>query len=139
MDMKMEVTCGTRRLTKFEVDLDDCGFRRDRSHVDDRDIEAAFDLLRETMDDLLFADDGCRNKCAVNGCIALHVLGYNPARWFRNFFDIYNADMKFFNSDKGKFMEHVHRVCGDDSYSTNYLLRWGPEGDEGKALGYSID
>lgn len=139
MGVKMEIECGTMKLTKFEIDLDDygtntCGTKNPVKR------KQAYDLLRDTMNDETFIDDHCRNEDAVNSCIALHVMGYYPPEWFENFLE-YN-DEKFFDCDIEKFLDHVYRVCGhgkEHRFDPNYLLRWGPEGHEENALNYTID
>ena len=131
MRMKMTIDCGTCHHKEFTIDLDDYGTRANLN-IDPRDEDAAFELLRVTMDDVSFADDGCRNEDAVNGCIALHVLGYDAEAWFENFCAEQGTNRtQWFQSDLDKFMEHVERIA-------KYLYRWGPKGEEAKALGYSI-
>ena len=132
---KIMIECGTKQAVKFEIDIDNYGLKEART-ITPEEEQRALALLQVTMDDYTFADDGYRNEDAVNSCIALHVLGFDPAEWFENFFDQENGDQKysdkkFFGSDVEKFMEHVERVC-------KYLLRWGPDGSEGNALKYSI-
>lgn len=144
MGLKMEITCGTRSPRQFEIDLDEYGFRKPDLKmigVTPEEHKRAFDLLRTTMNDTTFADDHFRNDDAVNGCIALHVLGYDAEDWFAAFCEEQkNNAEQWFASDLIKFMEHVDRICGCGyEYDTNYLLRWGPEGDRGAALGYAID
>ena len=138
MSIMMEIECGTHTLTKFEIDIEVYGCERAWT-VDPKDSKRAYDLLRKTMDDITFIDDGHRNDDAVNCCTALHVLGYDPVEWFENFFDTENQDSKFFETDVDKFMDHVRRVCGDTiDQPVNYPHRWGPVGDEAHALNYSI-
>ena len=132
MGLKMEITCGTRKPCKFEIDLDEYGDKVE-TNVSPEERKRAFDLLRTTMNDDTFADDHFRNDDAVNGCIALHVLGYDAENWFATFCGKQENDVEqWFSSDLIKFMEHVERV-------SKYLFRWGPEGDRGAALGYAID
>lgn len=140
MGMKMTIDCGTYRHQEFTIDLDDYGEKEDRSYIDPRYEDASFALLFATMNDVSFADDGCRNEDAVNGCIALHVLGYDAEAWFENFCAEQGANnTQWFQSDLDKFMDHVKRICGKGSGSyTNYLHRWGPKGLEERALDYSI-
>lgn len=128
--VKMKIECGTCTLTEFEIDIRNYGMISARD-IDEDDAKKAFDLLHETMNDDTFIDDGYRNNDAVNSCIALHVLGYDPEEWFNNFFDLENQDSKFFDADIVKFMEHVERVC-------EYVHRWGPEGHEERALEFAI-
>ena len=102
------------------------------TNIDGETQQKAIDLLKCTMFDDTFADNGCRNEDAVNACIALHVLGFDPEVWFENFFERNNQDHKFFDRDIEMFMEHVIRV-------NHYVSKWGPEGKEGAALGYAIN
>lgn len=135
----MEVEFGTENYGKVLFEVDDYGTAMTvGSSVEER--KKAYDLLRVTMNDQTFIDDHYRNEDAVNSCIALHVLGYDPCEWFDNFFDDRGVREKFFDCDIEKFMDHVHRICGyGKGYDTNYLLRWGPVVNEGAALGYAID
>lgn len=128
--VKMKIECGTYKLTEFEIDIRNYGMISARD-IEEDDAKKAFDLLHETMNDDTFIDDGYRNNDAVNSCIALHVLGYDPEEWFNNFFDLENQDSKFFEADIVKFMEHVERVC-------EYIHRWGPKGHEERALEFAI-
>lgn len=135
----MEVEFGTKDCGKvlFEIDDYGTGITVD-STLEER--KKAYDLLREEMNDETFIDDHYRNHNAVNCCIALHVLGYEPYEWFENFFSDSSIHDKFFDCDIDKFAEHIARVCGvGNLYDTNYLHRWGPKGDEGAALGYVLD
>lgn len=126
--MKMTITCGTMRKNEIVVDLDQFGIKRPTRATTQEQAEA-FDLLKATMDDETFADDHCRNEDAVNSCIALHVLGYNPKDWFYRFMEEF--DDMFFSTDLYKFKEHVERVC-------EYVEKWGPDGNEGRALDFVI-
>lgn len=128
--MKVEVTCGTQHFEKIKFDIEEYGIRSQTSANDDQ-VKRAVVLLTDTMDDLSFIDDGCRNEDAVNSCIALHMLGFDPVEWFNNWFDTHNKNSKFYSTDIDKFMEHVERVC-------KYLSKWGPEGREGFAFNYVI-
>lgn len=126
----MKVYCGTRMPVHFEIDIEDYG----SSVPTDADAvirDKAITLLQSTMFDDTFADDGCRNDDAVNACIALHVLGFDPEVWFENFFDANNQDSKFFETDVNKFMEHVERV-------NHYVGIWGPVGSESDALLFAL-
>jgi hypothetical protein len=135
----MTVEFGTDDYGEVTFSLDD--FAKYNSVSSSFEEKAkAYNLLYKTMNDETFIDDGHRNDDAVNCCIALHVLGYDPCEWFDNFFEDHDINVKFFGCDIEKFMDHVHRVCGyGPAYFTNYLFRWGPVGDEGAALGYAID
>lgn len=128
MTIMMEVECGTMDVEKFQFDLDRYG--ECNCKVDSRQHKEAYDLLRKTMDDRTFIDDGHRNDDAVNGCIALHVMGYDPQTWFTNFFT--DHEDRFWNCDIEKFEDHVERVC-------KYIDAWGPEGHEGQALLYALN
>lgn len=131
MGVEMEVYCGTCRPEVFEIDLDSYGKPIPTGATDDQ-MSEAYKLLRDTMTDANFANDGFRNEDAVNGCIALHVMGYDAVAWFDTFCEeqkqVYD---RWFETDLNKFMEHVERVG-------KYLSKWGPEGSEGNALDYSI-
>lgn len=129
--IEMTVYCGTFKPTKIEINVDEYGESVPTS-INEETQQKAIDLLKDTMFDRTFADDGCRNEDAVNACIALHVLGFDPEVWFENFFDVNNKDGKFFNTDIIKFMEHVERV-------NHYVGKWGPEGNEDAALDYAIN
>lgn len=135
----MEVEFGTKNKGKVLFEVDDYGVNL-KVGSSPEEFKRAYDLLRETMNDETFIDDGYRNDDAVNSCIALHVLGHDPVEWFGNFFDDAMIKDRFFDSDIYKFKNHVNRICGNDYlYDTNYLHRWGPIGDEGAALGYVLD
>ena len=129
--MKFEVRCGTRNPAELSIDTDDYG-TCNLTKVDDQARAAAAKLLHDTMNDEDFADDGHRNHDAVNGCIALHVLGYNALEWFESFCEEQKKNYdQWFESDLNKFIEHVERV-------SEYLDSWGPEGYEFLALDYAI-
>ena len=128
--MEMVVECGTRFPSILKFDTDDfVEASINGASVEERQV--AYELLHDTMNDITFIDDGCRNEDAVNSCIALHVLGYNPIEWFKEFFKQHNKDYKFSSIDVWKFEEHVNRVC-------KYIHRWGPTGYEGRALHFVI-
>ncbi len=132
MGVKMQIECGTRGVAKFEIDLDDYDTQV-KTNVDPVERKKAFDLLRATMNDYNFANDGYRNDDAVNGCIALHVLGYDAETWFENFCaEQCKYRDRWFATDLDRFMEHVERVA-------KYLSKWGPDDDRGAALGYVLD
>jgi hypothetical protein len=135
----MEVEFDTKDYGKVLFEIDDYGTGMTVGSTPE-ERKKAYDILRETMNDETFIDDGYRNDDAVNCCIALHVLGYDPVEWFENFFDDAMIEDRFFDCDIDKFKDHVDRVCGNGNlYDTNYLHRWGPKGDEGAALGYVLD
>ncbi len=129
--IKITVYCGTFKPTKIEINVDEYG-ESVPTNISKETWQRAIDLLRDTMVDKTFADNGCRNEDAVNACIALHVLGFDPEIWFENFFERNNQDSKFFDTDISKFMEHVERV-------NHYVSKWGPVGNEGAALDYAIN
>jgi hypothetical protein len=135
----MTVEFGTRDYDMVIFDIDNYGTAANvGSNIEEK--LKAYNLLNETMYDQTFIDDNYRNDDAVNSCIALHVLGFDPVEWFGNFFDDEKIGNRFLSIDINLFMEHVHRICGYGSqWNTNYLLRWGPVGNEGAALGYAID
>jgi len=139
MEKLMKIFCGTLSPKAIEIDL--CNYGEPTStNASDEEQRDAFELLYNTMNDTSFAGDHCRNRSAVNSCIALHVLGFNPVKWFDNFFADQNIYKMFFYVDIARFMDHVHRVCGHGSgHYVNYLLRWGPKGNEGEAFRYAID
>lgn len=126
----MKVYCGTCMPVHFEIDINDYGTPIPTDATQEI-WDKAITLLQSTMFDDTFADDGCRNDDAVNACIALHVLGFDPEVWFENFFDANNKDGKFFQTDVNKFMEHVERV-------NHYVGTWGPAGAESDALAFAL-
>ena len=127
----MEVYCGTKVAEVFEINLDYYDEPIPTCATDDQ-INKAYKLLRDTMSDQRFANDGYRNNCAVNACIALHVMGYNAVVWFENFCEDQKTKRnRWYATDLNKFMEHVERVG-------KYLSKWGPIGNEGNALNYTI-
>lgn len=129
--LAMEVFCGTHNAERFDIVLDKYASRKP-NEASTVEQQKAFDLLHSTMFDDTFADDGCRNEDAVNACIALHVLGYDAGQWFENFCNEQKRnEERWFPTDLSFFMNHVERVC-------KYLYRWGPKGNEGNALNYSI-
>ena len=87
----------------------------------------AFSMLQDLMNDPEFATAGRRNNDAVNFCIALHVLGYEPVEWF----DALNEIADFHANDYFEFKECVTRV-------SDYLEAWGPTEDRGAALKKAI-
>lgn len=130
--MKFDAFCGTYNAAYIEIDTDLYGTVKPTG-ADDDEREHAMKLLMKTMDDETFADDHERNEDAVNGCIALHVLGYDALAWFENFVEDMKANHSklWFLSDLDKFIEHVQRVSA-------YLDKWGPDGKEGRALDFAI-
>ena len=131
MSLKMEIECGTYKPQKLEIDLDDYSKVRN-VNVSPKEHKKAYDLLRSTLNDVTFADDGYRNEDAVNSLIALHVLGYDAEEWMANFLsDMESRTYLFHSVDIEKFEEHVDRVLP-------YLETWGPEGHESRALLFAI-
>lgn len=130
MGDKIKVACGTRKWTEMKFDLDEYGVRYRKTKVNEDQKNDALKLLEETMDTETFISSGHRNDDAVNTCIALHVLGYDPGMWLEGFLSV-NAE-KFYGEDVELFMNHVNRVVP-------YLYDWGPIGYEGNALYYRID
>lgn len=127
--MKITIRCGTRTPEAFDIKLSDYGeaFKTD---AEGNVWLSALELLRNTMNDDTFADDGHRNDDAVNACIALHVMGYDAWMWLENWCAA-QPDKRFFRSDLDKFMEHVDRIVP-------YLSKWGPKGNESEALRYAL-
>ena len=131
MKEKLKVSNGTRHVEYEEFDLDRYG-KAVPTDADDFTWRKAFRLLEATMDDPTFADDGHRNNDAVNGCIALHVMGYEAEAWFENWCAEQRlSKTKWFEEDLDKFMEQVERVAP-------YLMKWGPRTEESQALTFII-
>lgn len=129
MGDKIKITCGTRKMCEMAFDISDYG-QCQITNIDEGQKNAAIKLLKETMDTETFISSGHRNDDAVNACIALYVLGYDPDSWLGSFF--YVNSEKFCEGDVKLFMDHVERVIP-------YLSEWGPKGTEGNALYYRID
>lgn len=128
---EIEVRCGTRYPETFTIDLNKYDEARP-TDADDATWYRALNLLISTMNDPTFADDGCRNNDAVNGCIALYVMGYDAETWFENFCAEQGViERRWYQHDLDKFMEHVERVAP-------YLRSWGPRDHESEALQYII-
>lgn len=127
--MEIKCNCGTLARKQFIINLDDYGVSFATSATPE-EVTTAFNMLEGLMNDKHFIDDGHRNHDAVNGCIALHVLGYDPEEWFGNFF-MDRGDELFWQIDIDKFEEHVERVAP-------YLDGWGPVNNKGQALAYAI-
>lgn len=129
-DKTIEIECGTALLKDINFKISDYGkFTGTSASVAAQGM--ALSLLMSTMDDLDFADDGCRNNGAVNLSIALHVLGCkSPEQWLRDFFEAHGD--QFHAIDMDLMIEHMQRV-GD------YLWKWGPVGNEGSAIKYMLD
>ena len=128
----MQIECGTFRAQQFDIDLDEYGIRSISPELNPVKQKSAYDLLRSTLNDYTFADDGYRNDDAVNSLIAVHVLGYDAEEWMKNFLNDMEGRTELFHSiDIERFEEHVERVLP-------YLSKWGPEGNREAALGYAI-
>lgn len=131
MGSKMEVWLGTLNTLRFNIDLDDYdGCAQSRKAVDEDDIETAYSLLKNVLNDgPYFTADHYRNNHAVNACIGLHVMGYDPEAWFDSFFEKHNRIFR--DVDIELFKEHVERIAP-------YCQKWGPNGREGWALSYAV-
>lgn len=81
---------------------------------EEANVRYAKELLEIELKDQAFGKPGHRNNAAVNCCIALYVLGYDPEEWFSNFIDEHAIAMAI---NKYDFMEHVERI-------TPYLKDW---------------
>lgn len=126
----IDVECGTALLKDISFKVSDYG-KFDATSASETAQNLALTLIKTTMDDPDFADDGCRNNGAVNLSIGLHVLGcQSPEKWLRDFFEAHGE--QFHTMDMDLMIEHMQRV-GD------YLLKWGPVGDEGAAFRYMLD
>lgn len=126
----IEVECGTALLKDISFKVSDYGHFIGTG-ASETAQNLALTLIKTTMDDPDFADDGCRNNGAVNLSIGLHVLGcQSPEKWLRDFFEAHGE--QFHTMDMDLMIEHMQRV-GD------YLLKWGPIGDEGAAFRYMLD
>lgn len=127
----IKVKCGTHIPNEIEIDLDLYGKKIPVTATEEEAAEA-LELFKDTLDDITFAADHHRNEDAVNGCIALHVLGYDAIAWFDNFCEEQKKDWdQWYIADLNKFLEHVDRVGA-------YLDSWGPEGREADALLYAL-
>ena len=130
--MKMIVNCGTKNPREFEIELDAYDNAVENEATEKEKDIAYNELKRVLSQGSSFANSGNRNDPAVNSCICLHVLGYNPVTWFNNFFfDVNENDELFYEADIRKYKEHVSRVC-------DYIDVWGPEGNEGESLDYLV-
>lgn len=132
MPLGVTAKFGTKTPGKKLIMLDEYGDRDGRHNLSIHDEKDALDLLEFVLTQgRWFAGDGNRNDNAVNSCIALHVLGYEPEEWFENLFDEPDISKMFYSYDIELFMEHVARVAP-------YLGTWGPPGREDRALYYKI-
>ena len=85
---------------------------------EEANVEYAKELLEMELKDKTLGKLGHRNNPAVNCCIALYVLGYDPEEWFDKFLDEYAVAMVI---NKYDFMLHVERI-------TPYLKDWANTG-----------
>lgn len=129
-DKTIEVECGTALLKDISFKVSDYG-KFGATSASETAQDLALTLVKTTMDDPDFADDGCRNNGAVNLSIGLHVLGCkSPEKWLRDFFEAHGNQFRTIDMDL--MIEHMQRV-GD------YLWTWGPVGDEGAAFRYMLN
>ena len=132
MDTKgktVKVECGTYETKDISFKVSDYG-KFDGTSASKTEQDMALSLLVSTMDDWNFANNGNRNKGAVNLSIALHVLGcISPRKWLLDFFSEHEGS--FHRIDMNLMDDHMIRVEG-------YLRSWGPVGNEGAALHYVI-
>ena len=126
--MNIKVYCGTKDPSSIWLSIESYAAKLHRQ-ITTEDKDHAVDMLRREMSTPKFAASGYRNNQAVNCCIALHVLGYNPISWFEEYFKEFGST--FEASDISAFMEHLERVVP-------YLNHWGPLGSEAYAFAYSI-
>lgn len=124
----MKVHYGTKCAQSSEINLNEYG--ESNFNMDENWLKG-YNLLCELMNDVAFADNGHRNHDAVNGCIALHVMGYDADEWFNNWCNAQLHEESFFRRDLFTFMDHVNRVVP-------YLEKWGPAGHREDALNYII-
>lgn len=92
------------------------------------DKQKAEEMLADLVGDPNFMSAGRRNDDAVNLCIALHIIGHDPLDWFERYAQSIGMEIGLML----KALEHIARVVP-------YLSKWGPKGDEGRALDYKID
>ena len=130
--MKLSIYVGTRGpARRIEIDTDKYG-ERFPVGASEHDMRIAATELENLLNQGgQFIADHHRNHDAVNGCIALHVLGYDPEPWFEKFFEDPNVGRLFRSRDVVRFLEHVERVSG-------YVGSWGPKGNESLALEYMV-
>lgn len=133
MPLGVTANFGTKITGRKLIMLDEYGDRLRKSNLSIEDEKEALDLLEYVLTEgKWFANDGHRNNFAVDSCIALHVLGYDPEEWFANLFAEPDIKYMFYQADIDEFMEHVERVAP-------YLGTWGPPGKEYRALDFKID
>ena len=129
-DKTIEVECGTALLKDVSFKVSDYG-KFIGTFASTAAQNLALTLIKTTMDDPDFANDGCRNNGAVNLSIGLHVLGCeSPEKWLQDFFEAHGD--QFHIMDMDLMIEHMQRV-GD------YLWTWGPVGNESAAFRYMLN
>lgn len=128
--LEIKIKCGTKNPEEMTIDLEEFGVRNE---TDGKKTAEALHMLISCMNDRDFIDDGHRNYDAVNTSIALHVLGFDPRKWFNNFFEMILVTYKdmFFETDIDRFWDHLDRVYP-------YLKNWGPIGHESEALNRAL-
>lgn len=98
--------------------------------VSKEDINEATELYEKLVNDERFMWPGRRNDDAVNLCICCRVLQLGDAdRWFLNYAE--NHRGQFTPKEIFKILEHIKRVMP-------YAEDWGPIGNEGDALRYTL-
>ena len=94
------------------------------------DYEEAMDIANSLINDPNFMKAGQRNDNAVNLCIVCRVLGWDePDKWFLKFAEQHRN--QFTPDEIYKALDHIKRVMP-------YAEAWGPEGNEGEALKYTL-
>ena len=127
----LQVNIGTMTTSRMMLDLDKYGDRDSRCTREEDEV-SAIEMLEDVLNEgSMFANAGNRNYGAVNGCIALHVLGYKPDEWFERMFKDDKVSKQFYYHSITLFMDHVKRVA-------DYVDAWGPAGNEGMALYYAL-
>lgn len=97
--------------------------------ADVAEINTALAELDHLWMDEKLGTDGRRNDDAVNLCICLHVLGCaDVGQWYTH---AYDAHATLGNDPYDEFEDHILRV-------QDYLCKWGPDDDMGRALDYMI-
>lgn len=91
------------------------------------ELKQAVDLLQKLDTDPKFMTAGRRNDDAVDLCCACRVLRMDPEIHWRA---LVNANNRT-DQDLMAGLEHIKRV-------KPYAEGWGPEGNEGNALKYTI-
>lgn len=125
------VNVGTKSPTHMTIDIDEYGSRQKDAGLSGAIERDMFNVLVCDMNrGNEWISDGTRNRFAVNNCIALWVLGYNPREWFRAFLETHHK--YFYPSDIEAFIEHVDRV-------SEYLEKWGPIGSRDRAIDFMIE